>query len=697
MIIDFNISNSRLSYTSQTDNGQTQTQLRFSFDDGWTGLIKTAVFVPSAKTAPLSICLDSENSCFAAAEAAGEYKMYIVGSDSTENIAVTTNAVDVTLTQGNVIVLPPSTTAALIDELNADAASIKADVSAAAQAAETLTRAAEDYEAYKSEIDTALSTKANQSDVDTINAVLSGAIKNKGSVKSLTIPLPVTDKSMLNCAYNVIDGFVPGTDSTIYVWAAFQYKITLNHIKIYVDKTTNKYYLELSTDTDIPTQLYYTTWGVKEFYNEPRTVAIMLNDTVQRFKYVGYSNTQTLYEKLLRFEWQTTPNGTDISTFRDAQDWVYTADNVMASWSVAMNIDDNFVVTEHGFDIQSYKITNYVTPYELTQGLKGKVDKVTGKGLSTNDFTTALKNKLNNDYTKTEIDEKKADKIKAIPHTTVSGNLITITDALADEQPLEMRVYGDGIGDLNDGKYEIPVKITGKNMFDISKVNSFVARDYTTSKATYSSISDGIVTSKIGFYGTRVIWKDTKIKIPAGTYTLSADCIADKDTGDKHVNIGVWKFTTEKAIGDRIIELSAYKQWERLSTEITLDEESEVAIFIQGVGAAGDYTNLQIKIKNVQLEKGNTVTEYEPYQEHTATTILDTPLSGSEYIDFAAKKRNGETEITVNGDTTLFDGTNNITCQTAIAPSKMEMSYYQDINRVIDELKNAILSQGGNV
>ena len=408
MIIDFNIANSRLSYTSQTDNGQIQTQLRFSFDDGWTGLIKTAVFIPSAKTAPLSICLDSENSCFAAAEAAGDYKMYMVGSDSTENIAITTNAVDVTLTQGNVIVIPPSTTAALIDELNADAASIKADVSAAAQAAETLTKAAEDYETYKSEIDTAVATKANQSDVDTINAVLSGAIKNKGDVKSLTIPLPVTDKSMLNCAYNVIDGWIPAQDSTIYAWAPFQYKLTLNHIRVFVLDGT--YCLSLSTDTDIPAELWYhSTLGTKEFYNEPQTVAIMMNDTVQRFTYTGYSPTQTPYEKLLIFEWVTTPGSADISSFRDAQDWVYTADNVAAAWSVNMNIDNNFIITEHGFDIQSYKITNYVTSYQfnsLKNTVDGKVDKETGKGLSTNDFTTALKIKLNNDYSRGQIDTK---------------------------------------------------------------------------------------------------------------------------------------------------------------------------------------------------------------------------------------------------------------------------------------------------
>ncbi len=283
----------------------------------------------------------------------------------------------------------------------------------------------------KTDVDTALATKANQSDVDTINAVLSGAIKNKGDVKSLTIPLPITDKSMLNCAYNVIDGWIPGQDSTIYAWAAFQYKLTLNHIKIYVDTTTNKYYLELSTDTDIPAELWYhADGGTKKFYNEPKNVAIMMNDTVQRFSYVDYSETHTMYEKLLRFEWIYTPNGTAISSFRDEQSWVYTADNVVAAWSVAMNIDDNFVITEHGFDIQAYKITNYVTPYELTQGLKGKVDKVTGKGLSSEDFTTALYNKLNNDYTKAQIDTKISTLQTGI--NTANSNITTLQTGLTE-------------------------------------------------------------------------------------------------------------------------------------------------------------------------------------------------------------------------------------------------------------------------
>lgn len=54
-------------------------------------------------------------------------------------------------------------------------------------------------------------------------------------------------------------------------------------------------------------------------------------------------------------------------------------------------------------------LSGYATTIALTNGLAGKVDKVSGKGLSTNDFTTALKNKLEGidlvSITNAEIDE----------------------------------------------------------------------------------------------------------------------------------------------------------------------------------------------------------------------------------------------------------------------------------------------------
>ena len=287
-----------------------------------------------------------------------------------------------------------------------------------------------------------------------------------------------------------------------------------------------------------------------------------------------------------------------------------------------------------------------------------------------------------------ELEKQSAYKIKSIPHTALSGNPIAITDALADEQPLKMRVYGDGIGDLNNGKYEIPIKITGKNMFDISKITKFVAGNYSTNMNSYFTKTDNIITSNIGLYGMSAYWYDSKIKFPTGTYTLSADFMADKDSGNKNVSLG-FRILSDSSYKNKTFTVNNYRTWERFSYTFEVGTESDIIPLIQAVGEAGDYTNLKIKIKNVQIEQGDTATEYEPYLEHTAAAMLDTPLSDGEYIDLASKKRNGETDITVNGNITLFDGANNITCQTEISPSKLEVSYYQDINKVLEKLKNA--------
>ncbi len=364
MIIDFNIANSRLTYTSQTDNGQIQTQLRFSFDDGWTGLIKTAVFVPSTKTAPLSICLDSENSCFATAEAAGDYKMYIVGTDSTENIAVTTNAVDVTLTQGNVIVIPPSTTAALIDELNADAASIKSDVSAAAQAAETLTKAAKDYESYKSEIDTAVATKANQSDVDTINKALAGVYKKGGDVDRMTLNLPITDKSLINTVYNVIKKDWIGDYSELGGYFQFKYLCTMKNVEI--TKNGDSCYIICSV-SDIPSELYHRSFGNFTLNSGLGSICLQAGGTYHLFEYDSYSG--YVQSEVLTFAYsgsQWGPALTDDYFASNFKDNVWEIGNTTVAWKVNnISTDDNFAIIENGFDVLSCKITDYITKYQF--------------------------------------------------------------------------------------------------------------------------------------------------------------------------------------------------------------------------------------------------------------------------------------------------------------------------------------------
>ena len=332
--------------------------------------------------------------------------------------------------------------------------------------------------------------------------------------------------------------------------------------------------------------------------------------------------------------------------------------------------------------------------------IAAKVDKESGKGLSGNDYTDGDKAEVGKIANKADADKvyTKAEALnKLCPKHSASGYPIAITDALADEQPLKLLVYGNNIGDLDSGKYNIPIKITGKNLFDISKITKFVsAADYTTVRpATYASVgADGVITNKIGIAADSMVYHDSKMTLTPGTYTLSADCMFISDNSNSlMVRINIRDMTNSKWIV-KAVTLHSLNNTERISHTFTVTSDIEAAIDIQGVGAPGKYM-MNLKISNIQLERSSAATAYEPYKGKTVTAILDEPLSGGEYIDLVSKKRNGTTDITVNGDISLYDE-NNITCETATAPSKLDITYYQDINKVIANLTNAILAQGGN-
>ena len=273
---------------------------------------------------------------------------------------------------------------------------------------------------------------------------------------------------------------------------------------------------------------------------------------------------------------------------------------------------------------------------------------------------------------KKELEQQKTFIAKSIPHTGLSGNPITVTDALAEEQPLEMCVYGDGIGDLNNGMYEIPIKNSGKNIFDLANMKWKVA----TSGNTSYEFNNNTVTIKRTTASTTSCAVYTNISLQAGTYTVSVSNISINGT---FADTAPWVYSPAFS--------SVYKSMGFKKT-FTLDEDKTTQIYLYN--AATDGTAGSTATFSVQIEMGSAATDYEPYRkQQTATAILDTPLTGGEYINLVSKKRNNETDITVNGNIALFDGINNITCQTVVAPSKLEISYYQDINKVLAGLKNA--------
>lgn len=85
----------------------------------------------------------------------------------------------------------------------------------------------------------------------------------------------------------------------------------------------------------------------------------------------------------------------------------------------------------------------------------------------------------------------------------------------------------------------------------------------------------------------------------------------------------------------------------------------------------GTPLNADVDITNIQLEIGNNVTDYEEYKEETSYTA----------------DANG----VVNAAKSLYPSF------TLISEDEVSVEYNRDINAVIDELVNAIVSLGGNV
>lgn len=272
----------------------------------------------------------------------------------------------------------------------------------------------------------------------------------------------------------------------------------------------------------------------------------------------------------------------------------------------------------------------------------------------------------------------------SIPQGKAEGSSAKITDGLAGESPLKLNVYGNtdetsGVGDLNSasGKYEISVSATGKNLLRYPYAN----KNTTTNGITFKTQQDGTVlingtaSADAVFY---IVYTNKPIILKKSKqYTLS---------GGKSYSQGIIL----------CLQDTTFKQSTWGGT-ITAEYEKYYA-FIK-VNSGTTVTNLVLK---PQLEEGTSATEYEKYiSGGTLTAALDRQLNTGEYIDFIGKKlvgADGETDITVSGELEIPETEAcYISAGTQMSPEKTEVGYFQDINKVIKEMKNSILSLGGNV
>ena len=244
-----------------------------------------------------------------------------------------------------------------------------------------------------------------QRKLDTINKTLSGVYKNSGDVTEMTLDIPVSSNK-INTTYNVKSGF--DSSSGYGEHGAFKYKITIKNA--YILKTTsdsgNTYELCFKLG-DIPSELWYYSIGMLTFYGKFRnTIDYQPTGTSGCFEFTSPSElsiqmSQEGLEYIVKLPYEVSYNAPPIDyyfsdkTFTDNK---YQLGNITTIWyRNDIKADDNFVITEHGYDLLSYKLTDYVSKSNfntLSSKVDKKVDKADGKGLSANDFTDELKNKL---------------------------------------------------------------------------------------------------------------------------------------------------------------------------------------------------------------------------------------------------------------------------------------------------------------
>ena len=272
---------------------------------------------------------------------------------------------------------------------------------------------------------------------------------------------------------------------------------------------------------------------------------------------------------------------------------------------------------------------------------------------------------------------KKAEALENLcPKNTVSGYPISVSDALAGEHPIKLCVYGC------------------KNLIRYP----YVQTTKTVNGITFTDNGDGTITAN----GTATA--DAVFEIPAFTveakvqYFISG-CPAGGSLSTYYFQMR--GFTQDVGRGAKIrssygftntfeIVIRKGTAADSLVFKPQLEEGTAATEYAVGTGIGdlngGSYT-IPVKITGDGTE------------EKTVTAISDNPLFGGEYIDLVSKTRKGSSGtagVTVSGDISLYDE-NTITCETAAVPAKLEITYYRDINKVITDLTNAILSQGGNV
>ena len=156
------------------------------------------------------------------------------------------------------------------------------------------------------------------------------------------------------------------------------------------------------------------------------------------------------------------------------------------------------------------------------------------------------------------------------------------------------------------------IEIHGENLFNESAITQ-AANSKAEANTACGVVENGYLRAKYGAYGFSVLWLPFKMSLDVGRYTVSADVYVGSSAPSLTGYIGLSAGTEGTNLKRGRFDCSAYDMWERKTVTVAITESGDYFFTGCGNGAAGNYTNLDVRFKNIQVEKSNTATDFSPY------------------------------------------------------------------------------------
>ena len=260
-------------------------------------------------------------------------------------------------------------------------------------------------------------------------------------------------------------------------------------------------------------------------------------------------------------------------------------------------------------------LSGYATDSELSTGLSLKVDKQEGKQLSTEDFTTAYKNKLDG------IPEGGGGGEVNIINTVKVNGTALVPDA---QKAVDVKAYNEDnkpeVGGRNLLRYTKNLPI-GPSDIHVFRPSASKLEDLEGSiKMTYSTMADGIIIPFV--YDTAISGKET--------LTLSFDIksnVLGPFTGLVYI---FQRVGDNKIIGVTNLEKVSSEDWAHVTQSFNVDDANlgtGYAICILYRTATTESEWVEIRKSSLKLERGEIATDWTPAPEDLEAEI---PIKTSE-------------------------------------------------------------------